>query len=60
MAIVFVFAGGGVGAVLRYLGGALWVRLMGPAQPYMATAIINVLGGLMMGVLVGWLARHEV
>ena len=60
MAILFVFVGGGAGAVMRYLAGVAWLRAMGPAQPYMATAIINVLGGLCMGVLVGWLARYEV
>lgn len=56
MNLVLVFVGGGAGAVARYLGGVAWMRLAGPAQPYLATAIINVLGGFLMGCLVGWLA----
>ena len=55
MNLLVVFLGGGVGAVLRYLVGVGYIRLAGPSQPYMATAIINVLGGLVMGVLVAWL-----
>jgi CrcB protein len=56
MNLLAVFLGGGVGAVLRYLMGVGYIRLAGPSQPYMATAIINVLGGLAMGALVAWLA----
>ena len=56
MNLVFVFLGGGVGALLRYLGGAAFVRIAGPSQPYLATAIVNVSGGLLMGALVAWLA----
>lgn len=56
MNLVLVFLGGGVGAVFRYLAGVLWMRTAGPAQPFMATAIVNVAGGLLMGCLVGWLA----
>lgn len=56
MTLVLVFIGGGFGAVARYLGGVLWLRAMGPAQPYMATAIINILGGVLMGALVSALA----
>ena len=56
MNLVLVFVGGGVGAVLRYLAGAAWLRTAGPAQPYIATAVVNVVGGFLMGMLVGWLA----
>jgi len=56
MNLALVFIGGGLGAVARYLAGIGWVRLAGPSQPYMATALINVLGGFLMGVLVSWLA----
>jgi len=55
--IVLVFLGGGAGAVLRYLVNIAWVRLAGPSQPWMATAIINVTGSLLMGLLIGALAR---
>jgi fluoride exporter len=54
--LLLVFAGGGTGAVCRYLAGVNFTRLFGPKQPYLATFGINVLGGLLMGLLVGWLA----
>jgi CrcB protein len=57
MNILLVFLGGGFGAVIRYLVGMGWVRSMGPSQPYMATFIINVTGSLVMGLLIGTLAR---
>jgi CrcB protein len=56
-----VFAGGGVGAVLRYQVGREITRWLGPAVvtafPW-ATLTVNVIGSLAMGVLAGWLARH--
>lgn len=51
-----VGAGGAFGAMARYLAGQTFMRLFGPAQPYLATLIVNVAGGLLMGVLVGLLA----
>lgn len=56
MNLVLVFLGGGLGAVARYLGGVGFVRVFGPSQPYLATALINVLGGFLMGALIGWMA----
>jgi CrcB protein len=56
MQIVLVGAGGAAGAVARYLTGVGYGRLFGPAQPYLATLVVNVLGGLLMGLLVGVLA----
>jgi CrcB protein len=56
MNLVLVFVGGGLGAVARYLCGVGFVRAFGPSQPYIATALINVLGGFLMGVLVSWMA----
>ncbi len=51
-----VMIGGASGAALRYLvGGAVSARL-GAAFPY-GTLIINVVGGLLMGVLAGFIAR---
>ncbi len=57
MNIALVFFGGGLGAVFRYLVGTGWVRLHGPNQTYLATALINVTGSLLMGLLIGALAR---
>ena len=56
-----VALGGGIGAVLRYHTGRLMTLWLGPtavtAFPW-ATLAVNVLGGLAMGLLAGWLARH--
>ena len=53
--LVLVFFGGGAGAVARYLFGVGWGRTLG-STPFPATFAINVLGGLLMGLLVGVLA----
>ena len=54
--VLLVFLGGGAGAVGRYLIGVGWGRSIGLAHPWMATMSINVLGGLLMGVLISVLA----
>ncbi len=54
--LLLVFLGGGTGAVSRYFVGVGYGRTFGPQQGYLATFGINVLGGLLMGVLVGVLA----
>lgn len=53
--LLLVAAGGGTGAVLRYLLGVQATRALGDAWPY-GTFAANILGGLLMGVLAGWLA----
>ena len=57
MNILIVFAGGGFGAVCRYLFGVGVVGLAGPTRGPLGTFAINVLGSLLMGVLIGALAR---
>jgi len=52
--IALVFLGGGFGSVCRYLFGVGWGRL-GIKFPFPPTFGINVLGGLLMGLLIGWL-----
>ena len=47
--IAMVALGGGIGAVLRYLGAAWVGRLAGAG--YMGTMFVNVSGSLAMGVL---------
>jgi fluoride exporter len=53
--LLLVAAGGAAGAVLRYLLGVQALRTLGAGWPY-GTLAANVLGGLLMGVLIGWLA----
>lgn len=58
---VLVAAGGALGAWLRYMTSRAFTMAMGPAAagfPW-ATLTANVLGSAAMGLLVGWLARHD-
>ncbi len=52
-AVLFVAAGGMVGAVLRYLGSSLALKLLGEGFAY-GTLLVNVVGCLAIGVLAGW------
>jgi CrcB protein len=54
---LLVMAGGAIGAALRYQLGHASLRLLGPGWPW-GTFAANVLGGLAMGLLVGWLAMR--
>ncbi len=53
--LLYVALGGALGASGRYLLGGVALRVMGPGYPW-GTLVVNVLGGLLMGLLVGWLA----
>jgi CrcB protein len=55
--LILVALGGALGATARYLLGMAALRRLGPAWPY-STFAANVLGGLLMGVLAGWLAHR--
>jgi CrcB protein len=48
--------GGALGAGARYLVSSAFLRALGPGFPW-GTLAINLMGGLLMGVLVGVLAR---
>ncbi len=50
-----VFLAGGFGSMCRYLVGVAAIKTIGPGWPY-GTFTVNVVGGLLMGVLAGWLA----
>jgi CrcB protein len=54
---LLVFVGGGLGAMARY-GAGLGLGRMGLINWPYATFGVNVLGGLLMGVLVGVLAHR--
>ncbi|WP_028056557.1 fluoride efflux transporter CrcB [Sphingomonas phyllosphaerae] len=52
-----VMAGGAIGAGARHLTGRAMTQALGSGWPW-GTLTVNLVGGLLMGVLVGILARH--
>lgn len=56
LSIVSVFVGAGLGALLRWLLGSRLNPLF-PALP-LGTLAANLLGGLLIGLALAWLARH--
>jgi CrcB protein len=56
MNLLFVALGGALGAMARYLVGVQSLRAFGSGWPH-GTLIVNVVGGLFMGALAGWLAH---
>lgn len=50
-----VMLGGALGSAMRFQLGRLAMRLFGPGWPW-GTFAANILGGLAMGLLAGWLA----
>lgn len=57
--IFLVMIGGAIGAGFRYHIGAVALRNLGPGFPF-GTWIVNLLGGLLMGVLAGVIARTPI
>lgn len=55
--LLLVAAGGATGAMARYALGIQAMRLFGPAWPF-GTFLANILGGLLMGMLAGFLAHR--
>ncbi|NTS63611.1 fluoride efflux transporter CrcB [Sphingomonas sp. HHU CXW] len=55
-ALFLVMAGGALGSAGRYLTGRSMLSLLGPDWPW-GTMTVNLLGGLLMGLLTGVLAR---
>ena len=49
---IFVFLGGGLGAVCRYLATSFFAVRFGAAFPY-GTLFVNVLGSFLLGLLMG-------
>jgi CrcB protein len=54
--LLLVALGGALGSALRYGAGRWAIAAMGPGFPF-STFAVNILGGLLMGLLAGWLAR---
>lgn len=57
--VVLVFLGGGLGAVGRHFVGLVALRQFGLGFPF-GTLIVNVIGSLLMGIVIGWLARRGI
>lgn len=53
-----VAAGGALGAAGRYLANVAATRLLGIGFPW-GTMMVNILGSLAMGLVIGWLARRS-
>ena len=51
-----VMVGGAIGAGARHLVGQILLARLGPGFPWW-TLSVNIAGSLLMGLLVGWLAR---
>ena len=54
--LLLVMVGGAIGAGLRYEVGRVALGLLGPLFPW-GTWLVNLAGGLLMGLLAGLLAR---
>lgn len=54
--LLLVMAGGAVGSGARHLVGRATLAAFGPGWPW-GTLTVNLVGGLLMGILAGWLAR---
>ena len=55
--LILVMIGGAIGAGFRYHISSIAIRNLGPLFPW-GTWIINLLGGLLMGILAGILAKQ--
>ena len=55
--LLLVMIGGAIGAGARHLTGRAALALWGPGFPW-GTLIVNLAGGLAMGLLAGWLAAR--
>ncbi|WP_254601878.1 fluoride efflux transporter CrcB [Sphingomonas bacterium] len=54
--LILVMLGGAIGAGFRYHVGGIALRNLGPDFPF-GTLMVNIVGGFLMGVLAGTLAR---
>ncbi len=59
ISLLLVMIGGALGAGARYLTGRLMLSLLGFNYPW-GTLTVNLVGGMLMGLLVGVLARMSV
>lgn len=57
-AVILVAIGGALGSVLRYLASVFFGRFFSTLFPW-ATFVVNVLGSLLIGLLLGYFVRNE-
>lgn len=57
--LVLVMLGGAIGAGFRFAIGRWTLGALGPGLPF-GTWTVNIVGGLLMGLLAGWLATRTV
>lgn len=55
--VVLVFFGGGIGSAMRYLIGK-WLNNLPTTLPY-GTLLVNVLGSLFIGLILGFVAKSS-
>lgn len=55
--LIFVFIGGGLGSVLRFIIGK-WLNNSESGIPY-GTFVANILGSLIIGVILGYAAKSD-
>ena len=55
--VLLVMLGGAIGAALRYGVGRVTAERLGPGFPW-GTMIVNLSGGFLAGLLLGWAVRH--
>jgi len=54
--ILWVAAGGAIGACLRHVSGMIALRIMGSGFPW-GTLLVNVTGSLVMGLFIAWMTK---
>ena len=55
--LLLVIVGGGIGAGARHVVNTFVPRIAGTAFPW-HTVFVNIVGSLVMGLLVGWMAKR--
>ncbi len=55
--LLWVAAGGAIGASLRHLANIAGLRVMGTAFPW-GTLFVNIFGSLLMGFFIAWLTKR--
>jgi len=54
--LLWVAAGGAIGASLRHLSGTAALRIMGAGFPW-GTLFVNIFGSLIMGLFIAWMTK---